>query len=76
MARVSAESILVHQKSRRTSDSRSIPAVAGGVNSSSRRRPRLQLEALRREAMPEPGAVSAVLRLTELGFGTRRLRAR
>jgi hypothetical protein len=33
MARVSAESILVHQKSRRTSDSRSIPAVAGGVNS-------------------------------------------
>src|SRR6476620_5100671 len=32
-----------------------------------------QLEGLRREAMLEPGAVSALLRLTELGFGTRRI---
>src|ERR1700720_4416505 len=32
-----------------------------------------QLEGLRREAMLEPGAVSALLRLKELGFGTRRI---
>src|SRR3984893_7556552 len=32
-----------------------------------------QLEGLRRETLLEPGAVSALLRLKELGFGTRRI---
>jgi hypothetical protein len=77
MARVSAESILVHQKSPWRSFRQQVNSCCRrGVNSSSRRRPRLQLEALRREAMLEPGAVSAVPRLKELGFATRRLRAR
>jgi hypothetical protein len=64
MARVSAESILVHQKSPwRTSDSRSIPAVAGG---SILHLAVVPLGALRREAMLEPEAVSALLRLNDL----------